>query len=94
MPAWALLVLFWFMTIKCQCRIDNNYYFVYVHVHTGSIPLQCRESEVRLVIGSVPNEGRVKICVDSVWDRVCDDSWANNETRVVCRQLGYRMDGR
>ena len=64
--------------------------FVHVHVHTGSIPLQCLKV---LINGSVPNEGRVEVCVDSVWGSVCDDGWANNDARVVCRQLGYSTAG-
>ena len=61
---------------------------LYIQLHD-----QCCEGEVWLVNGSIPNEGRVEVCIDSVWGTVCDNSWGNNDARVVCRQLGYSTSG-
>ena len=55
---------------------------------------QCTFGDVRLVGGSVPNEGTVEVCQYSVWGRVCDDQWNTDDARVVCRQLGYGTDGK
>ena len=63
-------------------------------MHAGAIQLQCHEGEVQLVNGSVPNEGRVEVCVDSVWGTICNDRWGSDDAEVVCRQLGYRTNGR
>lgn len=44
---------------------------------------------VRLTGGSTSNEGRVIVTLGNTDGSVCDDSWDNNDARVVCRMLGY-----
>ena len=54
----------------------------------------CSDSEVRLVDGSTPNEGRVEVCINQAWGTICGDSyWGSDDASVVCGQLGYLQGG-
>lgn len=53
----------------------------------------CIEGDVRLQDGGSATFGRVEICIGNVWGTVCDDSWDDNDARVVCIQLGLPSSG-
>ena len=51
------------------------------------------EANVRLTNGIKTNEmyvGILQVNHSNEWGTVCDDGWNTNNTRVVCRQLGYQ----
>ena len=57
----------------------------------------CTDGDIRLENGTTNSEfvdGRVEICINGVYGTVCDDSWDNIDTSVVCRQLGYSSTGK
>ncbi|KAG2500543.1 hypothetical protein HYH03_001318 [Edaphochlamys debaryana] len=56
---------------------------------TGTVPFA-----VRLVDGPVYSAGRVEITdARGEWGTVCEDRWTPENTRVVCRQLGFPGGG-
>ena len=59
----------------------------------------CVDGDVRLVGGTLSNEGRVEICINRVWGTVCHGTsywnyWDTTDARVICRQLGYQEHGK
>ncbi|RDD41199.1 Deleted in malignant brain tumors 1 protein [Trichoplax sp. H2] len=47
--------------------------------------------DVHLVNGSQPNIGRLEMYNNGIWGTVCGTNFDQNDTMVVCRQLGYKF---
>ena len=53
----------------------------------------CSHGDLRLAGGIKPNEGRVEVCINSVWGSVCDRGWNKEDANTACGQLGYLPEG-
>ena len=51
------------------------------------------EGDVRLVAGLTMYEGRVEVCRSGEWGTICNRGWDYREATVICRQLGYPIEG-
>ena len=54
---------------------------------------ECDDGAVRLVDGERETEGRVEICLGEVWGTICNDHWSEEDTMVLCQELGLKSSG-
>ncbi|XP_007889720.2 neurotrypsin [Callorhinchus milii] len=50
-----------------------------------------RDGTLRLTGGEGSHEGQLEVYFGGHWGSVCDDGWTEQNSHVVCRQLGFRF---
>ena len=65
--------------------------FLYTHIVE-----ECESGEIRLVGGVTNSTGRLEVCGNEIWGRVCNrfQYWGTENARVVCHQLGFSDFGK
>lgn len=66
---------------------------IYESLTTAPLGTEC-SSGVRLTDGTNEHEGRVEVCYGGYWSSLCASGWTENNTMVVCRQLGLSAAGK
>ena len=73
---------------KCESKDCNSLHDANLIVSVGL----CDELSVRIIGTAYANMGRVDLCRNRIWHRVC--SFPHEAGSVVCRQLGYSPHGK
>ena len=63
---------------------------------TLNTEVECETGEIRLVGGVTYSTGRLEVCGNGVWGRVCNRNqyWGPDNAVVVCRQLNFSDNGK
>ena len=66
--------------------ISKLYNHVIMHI-------DCNDGDLRLVGSQWSYEGTIEVCFDKIWGLISDSAWSQQDAEVVCRQLGYQIQG-
>lgn len=88
-----LLIYSYFSVHYNYVYITSEYICIYFIDITISSTLLCNNGSVRLIDGETDREGRVEVCLNNEWSRICQDKWDYREAAVVCSQLAYPIEG-
>ena len=58
-----------------------------------TLPADCTNGDVRLTGGDYDWEGTVEVCFNRLWGTIADSGWDSNDAAVICKQLGYSLNG-
>ena len=49
----------------------------------------CVENDFRLM-GGTNTSGRIEVCVDGQWGKICSESFDDKTAAMVCKQIGLK----
>ena len=55
--------------------------------------IDCNNGDLRLVGSQWSYEGTIEVCFGKIWGLISDFNWNQQDAEVVCRQLGYQIQG-
>ncbi|CAC5422430.1 Neurotrypsin [Mytilus coruscus] len=63
--------------------------------HTEDVGVQCAATplglnKIRLALGQSKGNGRLEIKYNGKWGTVCSEQWTSQNSKAVCRMLGYQ----
>lgn len=73
--------------LRCYSKSLIVIIYFYILLDTGSCT---NNGEIRLVNGTIEQEGRIEICLDGVWGGICKTGWGTPDAAVFCNALGYK----
>ena len=75
-----------------ECTVQSKFHNLKWVILTDE---ECETGEIRLVGGVTNSVGRLEVCANGIWGRVCNrlQYWGPDNAKVVCRQLGFSEDG-
>ncbi|XP_078311360.1 scavenger receptor cysteine-rich type 1 protein M130-like isoform X4 [Crassostrea virginica] len=73
-----------------QCQFNG--WGVHDCGHSEDVAINCSSASVRLVGGTM-SRGRVEILYNNTWGTICDDSFTNKSSGVLCHMLGFSRSG-
>ena len=73
------------------CGYGNGIiYKLYNHVIMN---VDCNDGDLRLMGSQWSYEGTIEVCYGKLWGLISDSDWNQQNAEVVCRQLGYQIQG-
>ena len=78
------------------CRGSNILSFIVFLLHSFVFLIEsCRNNEIQLVGDHrYSHFGRVEVCINGIWGKICNEFWSDHDASVVCRELGFSVYGK
>ena len=77
--------------VNVSNSVSVFFYTIFINVCFLAL---CQDGDIRLRDGQTPSVGRVEICFNNQWGRICPNSWDAADATVVCTQLGLPSESK